>query len=216
MVTPATATATQPLISTRDFGLDPDLIGIGCPLAEWMTQCQGAEDDFNQVPAASLKCGDFGTQRRGQRGIYRAAFFNPENVHAQCALQELMLGFFRRRIISEVSDPRVGPRKKMMVNCQHLAGRFRVVKFSPKISRGRKRHVTGGTILFCRLGIIETARTMARNSTEQIGVIMILAAEEFLVLVEFGGQAHFVASRAKLSGLVEGFQKGFLVKLRLG
>src|SRR5438552_3276893 len=59
-----TAAATQPLVPGGNFGLDPDLVGIRCPLAEWMTQRERAEDYFKQVPVPRLERGDFGTQRR--------------------------------------------------------------------------------------------------------------------------------------------------------
>ena len=65
-------------------------------------------------------------------------------------------------------------------------------------------------------GAREPAGDPAGHPAEQVSVVMVLAAQEFFVVVQLPRNAHFVASRAKLRAPHEGFQEGLLVKLRLG
>ena len=44
---------------------------------------------------------------------------------------------------------------------------------------------------------------------------MVLPAKKVLIMVQFPGDAHLVAGRAKLGGAHKWFEKGFLVKLGL-
>ena len=53
------------------------------------------------------------------------------------------------------------------------------------------------------------------GAAEEEGVVMILAAQEFLVVRDLDGQPDLVAGRAKLLRLHERLEEGLLVKVRL-
>ena len=56
---------------------------------------------------------------------------------------------------------------------------------------------------------------MAGHAAEQVGVVMVLPAEEFLVVVDRVRNAHLVAGGAELRRLVERLQVRLLVQLWL-
>ena len=64
--------------------------------------------------------------------------------------------------------------------------------------------------------VIKTACPMAGHSAEVVVVIMILAAQPLLVVVQLKRNAHLVASGAKIRFLVQWFEKGLFVKIRFG
>src|ERR1041385_7341620 len=64
--------------------------------------------------------------------------------------------------------------------------------------------------------VIKAARSMPRNAAEQIGVIMILPAQELLVLAQFLRDADFMTGRTKLSAPHEGLEERLLMKFGLG
>ena len=64
--------------------------------------------------------------------------------------------------------------------------------------------------------VVEAARAVAGDAAEQEGVVVVLAAEELLVVVQFAGDADLVAGRAELGRLVQRLQERLLVELRLG
>jgi hypothetical protein len=57
---------------------------------------------------------------------------------------------------------------------------------------------------------------MAADSGEQEGVVMILAAEEILIVGHLARETHFVTGGTKFRRLVKGFQEGLLMKSWLG
>ena len=48
------------------------------------------------------------------------------------------------------------------------------------------------------LGIIKTPRAMSGNPAEQVGVVMILAPQKLLVVVQLARDMHLMAGRAEL------------------
>ena len=61
------------------------------------------------------------------------------------------------------------------------------------------------TALLDRLGwVVKAGDPMAGNPTQQIRIVMILAAQPF-VAVDLLGQMNLVTHRAELSGFMEGF-----------
>ncbi len=57
---------------------------------------------------------------------------------------------------------------------------------------------------------------MSRHAAQQIRIVVVLAAEKFLVVVQLQRQMHLVAGRTELRRLVKRLQESRLVKLRLG
>ena len=57
------------------------------------------------------------------------------------------------------------------------------------------------TVLFRNGRIVETAGTVSRNTAQQKGIVVILPAE-ILVLINILRDVHFVATAAKLGGMV--------------
>ena len=90
-----------------------------------------------------------------------------------------------------------------------------VEEVRPEILRFLQRHVATGAILHGLRRVVEAARAMSGHAAEQVRVIMVLAAEEILVVVQVAGNADLVAGRTKLRRAHERFQEGLLVKLRL-
>ena len=179
-----------------------------------MADLERAQDHFNQIALAAFERRNPGTQRRRQRTVDHAACFEPEDVHPESAFQELLVTFHNVRLAAEVSDPGVRRRKEMVVNKPRaLVGR--VEKIRSEVLGFLQRHVAAGAVLHRLLRVIETARAVAGHAAQQIRVVVILAAQEFLVLVQVRRNADLVAGRAKIRRAHERLQEGFLVELRL-
>ena len=91
----------------------------------------------------------------------------------------------------------------------------RVEKIGAKIPGFLERHVAAGAVPDRFLRIVKTARAVARNAAEQIGVVVILAAQEFLIFVQFQRDADFVAGGTELRRPHGRFEKRLLVELGL-
>jgi len=114
-----------------------------------------------------------------------------------------------------MSNAGVGARKKVIVD--KAVGLIRGIKEArPKIRGSLQRHMATGAILLGTFRVIKAARIVAGNAAEQIGVVMVLAPEEFLVLRHLVGEADLVTDGTELGRAHEGFEEGLLVKLRLG
>src|SRR3954466_14345419 len=55
---------------------------------------------------------------------------------------------------------------------------------------------------------------MAGNAAEEIGVVMVLAAQELFVVIQFERHTDLMASRTELGRLMSGLQESRFVKLR--
>src|SRR5215207_7634203 len=81
-----------------------------------------------------------------------------------------------------------------------------------KVLRCLQRHMAAIAILLCFFGVIETARVVARYAAQEKGVVMILTAEEFLVLGKLLWKGNFVARGTELRGLHERLEESFLME----
>ena len=79
-----------------------------------------------------------------------------------------------------------------------------------------QRHVAAVAVGLGLLRVVETARSDARHTAQQVVVVVVLAAQELLVVGHLLGQVHFVAGRTELGRLVERLEKRLLVERRLG
>src|SRR2546423_4462335 len=91
-----------------------------------------------------------------------------------------------------------------------------VEELRAKITRSLKRHVAAGAIELGLFRIIEAARAVPRNAAEQERIIMILSAQEVLILGQLNGNTDLVTSGAKLRALVQRFEESLFVEVRLG
>src|SRR5205814_7833434 len=98
-------------------------------------------------------------------------------------------------------------RRKEMVVDESRAGVGWVEKAGAEVLGFLQRHVAAGAVLHRLLGIVETARAVARHAAEQVGVVVILAAQEFLIFVQLLWNADLVAGGTKLRRAQERFQK---------
>ncbi len=98
----------------------------------------------------------------------------------------------------------------------HLAHARAVEILGAEIHARLQRHVADGAVLLRLWRVVEAAGAVARDAAEQVRVVMVLAAKELLVVVQFHRQAHLVAGRAELGGLVERLQERLLVEVGLG
>ena len=161
-----------------------------------------------------------------------------EDVHANAVLQEILMGLHRgvkvgcealgdfaqirgvgfilRHLLLEKCDGGICTGEEMVVDAE-LASAVEIP--SPKITRRHQVHVAAGTLLLSLGGKVEALGSV-RDAAEEVGVVVVLAAEEFLVMVQFLGQMYFVAGRAEFGGLVrilvERLEEGLLVEGRLG
>ena len=80
----------------------------------------------------------------------------------------------------------------------------------------RAGHVAARAIPGRLLRIIKAARAMPGHTAQQVSVVMVLTAQELLVLVQLLRNADFMARRAKFRRPVERLQEALLVEIRLG
>ena len=85
-----------------------------------------------------------------------------------------------------------------------------------EIARRLERHVAAAAIRLGLRRVVEAARAVPRNAAQQERIVMVLAAEEFLVVVQRQRQVHLVAGRAELGRAVKVLQERLLVERRLG
>jgi len=91
-----------------------------------------------------------------------------------------------------------------------------VAVLRPEVLARQERHVARGAVLLGLGRVVEAPHAVARDAAEQIGVVVVLAAEELLVVVQLLRQGDLVARRAELRGLVERLEERLLVEVRLG
>src|SRR5229473_2484946 len=100
--------------------------------------------------------------------------------------------------------------------CMNLAYTAAVEILAAEVAARRKRHVTSGTVGIGLGWIVKTACPNAGNATQQIGIVMVLATQEFLVVVQLDGDAYLVANRAEFRAAMERLEESLLVKIGLG
>ena len=76
--------------------------------------------------------------------------------------------------------------------------------------------MASSTGFLCFLGIVKTSCTVSGYAAEQPGIVVILASQKILVLIQSKGQMDFVTSRTELRGLVKVLQESLLMKGWLG
>ena len=91
-----------------------------------------------------------------------------------------------------------------------------VEDFRTKVRRLAQRHVAAVAVLLCLGRIVKTAGSVAGNSAEQIRIVVVLAAQKFLVVVQLERQADLVACAAELFRFVKRLQERLLVEGRFG
>ena len=217
-MTPGGSGSTHHLaLTVRHRHIGPDLVGINRALGERMPQFEGPDHRLDEVGLARLESGQGGAQRCDERRINGATLLDAEEVHANAVLQEILLATNGFLLLGPGGQhlgwhTGIGSRKCMAVDGEEVIG---AVFLGPEIRRGLERHVAFGAIGLGLVGIIERPRIHARYAREQVRIVVVLAAQELLVVVHRVGDAHLVAGGAKLGCLVEGLQEGLLVELRL-
>ena len=84
-----------------------------------------------------------------------------------------------------------------------------------EVARGDEVHVAVDAVALGLGGVVEAAGAASRDAREEEGVVMVLPAEEILVVVQGVRETHLVAGRAELRVLDHGLQEGLLVHLGL-
>ena len=85
-----------------------------------------------------------------------------------------------------------------------------------EVVRGQQVHVALGAVRLRHRRVVEAPRPVAGDAREQVGVVVVLPADEILVVVQGEGQADLVAGRAELGALDDRLQERLLVHLGLG
>ena len=206
------ATASDHLASGGGgLGVHPHFVRIHRALGEGVADLERAQDHFHEIGAAALERRHCRPQRRRQRGVDSASFFDAENVHPQIARQKLPVPFHNVRPAAEVSDPGIRRRKEMVVDFE-LPG---IIEFPrAEVRRLLQRHVAAGAVRHRLFRVIKTARAVAGHTAEEVGVVVILAAQEFFIFVQLLRDADLVTGGTKFRGAHEWFQKGLFVKFR--
>ena len=204
-------------LTLRHRHLGPDLVGIDRALGERVPQFERPDHRLDEVGLARLEPGQGGAQRCDERRIDGAALLDAEEVDANAVLQEILLATNGFLLLWPGGQhlgrhPGVGSRERMAVDGEEVIG---AVFLGPEIRRGLERHVAFGAIGLGLVGIIERPGIHPRHAREQVRIVVVLAAQELLVVVHRVGDAHLVAGGAKLGRLVEGLEEGLLVELRL-
>ena len=201
-------------VAAADHRLDPSFIRVHGALRKRVTKSHRAENNLDQITPTAFEFWNLRTQWCGQSIINRTTFLDAENIHAQRAFKEFLVCLDRVCIAANERDASVGCGEKMTMDETRRGIRL-VEKVRTKILRLFQRHVATRTIRLRLLRVIKTSRAVTRHAAEEVGVVMILAAQEFLILVQLLREADFVTGGAKFRRAHDGLEKGFLVELRL-
>lgn len=192
-----------------DLNFQPEFVGIDGPLGQVMPQLQGAHHNFQQIITAGLQHGQNGAQGGMQRAVNRVPFAHAEQVDADFPLQKVLVFAHDLVPMRQPRNRRVRRGKQVIVNGEGTAWH----QFAGRdIPGGLSGHMAAIAVLLGDFRIVETPRTMPGNATEQKTVVMILAAQEVLVVVQCLGEMHLVTDRAELRGLVQWLQVGLFVQ----
>ena len=156
-----------------------------------MTDSDGSQHDLEEVFGTRLESRHFGADGGGERPIDGALLLDPEDIDPEDLLERLLMGFddFIGHF-QKVGNGGVGGRKEVVVDCRSL----------PRISRScaeviclDQGHVAAlGAVGDGGLGVVETRNPVARDSTEEPAVVMVLATEP-AVLVQLFWKVNLVA-----------------------
>ena len=166
------------------------------------------------IACRGLSVGTSGRSGPSKLALDHSPFAEPEEIDADLLVLEKLGVLLGDLGCSE--DGRqagVGADEEVVVD---LAAALAVEILGPEVVGGYEIHVA---LDAARLGdrrVIEAPCPVARDAREQEGVVVVLAADEILVVVQREGQAHLVAGRAELGVLDRRLQERLLVHLGLG
>ena len=181
-----------------------------------MSQFHSAQHSFDQVGLARLKGWNLRPQRRDQLPIHSAALAQSEQVHPNGALKKIFVSLHNLGLLADGCQSGVGGGKQMIMNAADRIGGGGIENPRAEIIGGLQWHVASVAIGLGLFRIIETAGVVAGNTAQQIGVVVILTAQEFFVVIQILRDADLVAGGAKLGLFVQRLEKRLLVKVRLG
>ena len=172
---------------TRSAGrrdqLDPDLVRVDRPLAEGVAEAERPHDDLDQVRSARLRAsGTSGRSGASERAVDRPAVAEGEEVDADLLVLQVIgvgLGDFSSPRMR--GEPGVGGGEEVVVD---LAAALAVEVFRAEVVRGDEVHVAVDALALRHRRVIEAPRPVAGDAREQERVVMVLAAEEVLVVVQ--------------------------------
>ena len=151
------------------------------------------------MDSPTLQRRNLGTQRRIHLPVHSAPFLDREDVRPQRSFQKILVSFDNLRLLAQIGDAGIRRRKQMIVNFQRIV---RAEKSRAEIIRSLQRHMASRAVQLRFRRIIERPGIMAGHTAEQVGIVMILPAQPFLVMIQLAGNAHLMASRAEFSRLV--------------
>ena len=212
----AAAAADQVPSLVAHLHVEPELVGVRGALGQVVAQAQGAHDDLQQVVLPRLERGDLRPERRDQLVLDRAARLDAEDVDVDHALVELPVRLDHPvREVEQVGNARVGGREQVVVDLGDVRPFALRVALRTEVLRRQQFHVAAVAVRLRLRRVVEARHPMAGNAREQVRVVVVLAAQE-LVVVQFLRQVDLVAGAAELGGLVQGLEERPLVQLGLG
>ena len=162
--------------------LDPDLVGIDRSLAEGMADPKRPDDDLDQVFPPGLSVGTVGPERAQAVAVDRASVAQAEDVDSHFLVaQETGVASRRpRHRRSIAARPVLAPMNEVVVD---LAAPLAVEVPGAEVGRGLELHVAVGAARLGDVGVVEASGPVARDAREQERVVVVLAADEVLVVV---------------------------------
>ena len=228
------AVAADHLAASGRREVDPDLVRIDRALREVVAQVERADDDFDQVRLARLQlaavpaaAGPVARHRACRRSSGRTGRcgLSCRCRPAQCRCRKsacMSIVFWKPSACSWYARIVLQQRRKARCSrpgrggCGPCASPLPSKSFAPKSPLGLQRHVADRAVLLGLRRVVEAPRAVAGDAAEQVRVVVVLAAQELLVVVQLDRQADLVAGRAELGGLVERLEERLLVEVRLG
>ena len=179
-----------------------------------MTHAKGTHHDLDQVFPPRRERRHLGPQWTDELPFDHPALAQRKDIDADLLLfQESRVRFGRSFVSLEEGQSRIGAGKEVVVNLPHALA---VEVPGPEVVRGKQIHMALVAIGFRHRRIIEAPRSMAGNAREQVGVVMVLAPHEILVMIDGIRYSDLVTHRTKLGGLDDRLHELLLVHLRLG
>ena len=177
-----------------------------------MAERQRADDRLQQVLPPRFQHRKFRAKRGRQFSVDPPPLFDPEDVDPRAVGQNLLMSGDRERIVAQPGQTGVRPGEQVVVDRQPAAV---IERPGSEVGRRLQRHMAAVAIILRRGRVVEAPRAVARHTAEQVRVVVILAAQELLVVGQFLRQVHLMADRAELRLLVKRLQERLLVKRRL-
>src|SRR5437764_498916 len=94
---------------------------------------------------------------------------------------------FRRVLGQQIRDGGIGGRERVLVNLAHAAA---VKILTAEVAARLQRHMTFGTVCLRFRRIVKATCANAGYTTQQVRIVVILPAQEFLVVVQLDGDAE--------------------------